>query len=95
MTDDEARALATRLLGRSRELTLHPFEFGWLVAVEPTEEDRTSGRSLGQASLIVDRDGTATLQPSLSTRLLIREYTEERRKGRITGEQIWPKPTAP
>ena len=95
MTEDEALALATRLLGDRRELTMHPFEFGWLVAVKVTEEDRASGRALGQARLIVDRDGTATLHPSLSTRMVIRQYTEARREGRMTGQQVWPEPTTP
>ena len=90
MTEEEALALATRLLGSRRALTLHPFEFGWIVAMESTEEDRAHNRTLGRARLIVDRDGTATMHPSLSSRMLTRMYSEARREGRITGRQVWP-----
>jgi len=90
MMQDEARLLATRLLGSSREIALHPFEFGWLAEQIPTDEDRREWRQIGQGYLIVDRSGVVTSHPSLPARVVMADYTEARRDGRITGRQIWP-----
>jgi hypothetical protein len=93
MTEDGARELITRLLGTGREVILHPFEFGWLATAALTQEERSRGRHVGQGAFIIDRNGTVTVQSSLSDRILMAEYSEARREGRLTGRQIWPEPT--
>lgn len=93
MTEEQARALITRLLGDHRPIRLHTFEFGWLATQELTPEERNRGRGVGQGSFIIDQEGVVTAHPSLSTRLLMRRYAEARREGRITGRQVWPEPT--
>jgi hypothetical protein len=93
ITEDEARELITRLLGTGAEVRLHRFEFGWLATEILTEEEIGKGMHVGQGSFIIDRNGTVTAQSSLSVRILMAEYSEARREGRITGRQIWPEPT--
>ncbi|TBL32876.1 hypothetical protein EYA84_18460 [Verrucosispora sp. SN26_14.1] len=90
MTQDEARALITRLLGTPNEIEMHPFEFGWLAKEQLSPPERAQGRHLGHGSYIVDRTGVVTAQMSLPVPLLIMEYTQARREGRITGRQVWP-----
>ena len=94
MTEDEARALAIRLVGPGQEMVLHPFEYGWLV--QPILPDRRTadgmpdGAQIGLASLIVDQSGVVTVQTSLPVPVVIAEYSEARRQGEIIGHQIWP-----
>ncbi|PZG20402.1 hypothetical protein C1I95_09645 [Micromonospora craterilacus] len=96
MTEDEALALIKRLLGTANEIELHPFEFGWLAKEQLSPQERAEGRQLGHGSYIIDRTGVITAQISLPVPLLITEYTEARREGRLTGRQVWPtaEPTA-
>jgi hypothetical protein len=95
ITEDQARELITRLLGTGREVILHRFEHGWLATAVLTEEERGKGMHVGQGSFIIDRTGVVTVQSSLSVRILMAEYSEARREGRLTGRQIWPEPTTP
>ncbi|MFD0747617.1 toxin glutamine deamidase domain-containing protein [Phytohabitans flavus] len=95
ITEDEARTLISRLIGAGREVTLLQFESGWLARVVLTDEERSRGMQLGQGSYIIDRNGTVTVQSSLSTRILMAQYSEAKREGRLTGRQIWPEPTTP
>ncbi|MFB9239378.1 hypothetical protein ACFFWC_28245 [Plantactinospora siamensis] len=96
MTEDEARALITRLLGTPNPISLYRFEFGWLAKEKLTPEQQAQGLGLGHGSFIIDQTGVVTAQSSLSVRMIIRQYTEARREGRITGRQVWPReePTA-
>jgi hypothetical protein len=95
ITEDKARALITRLIGTGREVKLYRFEFGWLAKAVLTEEERARGMHVGHGSYIIDRTGVVTAQSSLSIRILMAEYSEARRQGRLTGRQIWPKPATP
>ena len=92
MTEEQALALAARVLATSDPIRMYPFEFGWLAKRQLSAEARTQGRALGQAALIIDQDGTVTVQSSLSPRMLIDQYVEARREGRIVGRKVWPKP---
>ena len=92
MTEEEALALAARVLATSDPIRMYPFEFGWLAKRQLSAQARAQGRTLGQGSLIIDRDGTVTVQSSLSTRMLIDQYVEARREGRIVGRKVWPRP---
>jgi hypothetical protein len=92
MTEDEALALARRFLGTSREVTLIPFEYGWLAEQTPSAADRTDWTHIGQACLIIDSTGVVTQHPSLPVSMLIKEYAEARRAGQITGQRLWPNP---
>lgn len=93
LTEDEARALITRLIGAGREVTLYRFESGWLARAVLTDEERSRGMQVGQGSYIIDLNGTVTAQSSLSTRILTAQYSEAKRQGRLTGRQIWPEPS--
>lgn len=93
MTEDQALALITRLVGGDQRMRLLPFEFGWLAKRElapKANPRRPEGLRIGQGCWIIDRDGTVTAQSSLSTRILMRQYSEARREGRTTGRQVWP-----
>jgi hypothetical protein len=92
LSREQAEELMTRLVGGNVQLVLHQFEFGWLARRVLSEEERGRGMRLGQGSYIIDRTGVVTVQRSLSTRLLIKQYTRARREGRITGRQVWPTP---
>jgi len=89
LTEEQARELITRLVG-SRHMVLHRFEFGWLAQGVLSEEERRRGMHLGQGSYIIDRTGVVTVHSSLPIRLVMREYGQARREGRITGRQVWP-----
>ena len=93
MTEEEALALITRLLGDSHPIVLLPFEFGWLAERRLPPGER--GRAPGQVAFIIDRDGTVTVQSSLSSRMLMSQYAEARLEGRIIGRQVWPEPDQP
>jgi hypothetical protein len=95
ISEDEARDLITRLIGTGAEVKLYRFEFGWLAKEILTEEERAKGMHVGQGSYIIDRTGVVTAQSSLSVRILMAQYSEARREGRLTGRQVWPKPTTP
>lgn len=95
MTEEQARELITRLLGTSRPISLHPFEFGWIAQQKLSAEDRAQGTHVGQGSYIIDQTGVITVQSSLPIPLVIETYTEARREGQITGRQVWPDPTRP
>jgi hypothetical protein len=46
---------------------------------------------VGQGNFIIDQEtGVVTAHRSLPLFLIMREYTEARRQGRITGRQVWP-----
>ncbi|PMR59612.1 hypothetical protein C1A38_18555 [Verrucosispora sp. ts21] len=90
MTEEEALTLIKRLLGTPNEIELHPFEFGWLAKEQLSRQERAEGRQLGHGSYIIDRSGVITAQMSLPVPLLIMEYTQARRAGRMTGRQVWP-----
>ncbi len=92
MTEDEALALIKRLHGTRNEITLWPFECGWLAEETLSEEQRARGMHVGQGSFIIDRSGVVTVQRSLPPPLIMEEYAEARREGRIIGQQIWPEP---
>lgn len=92
MTEDEARELIDRLLGTRNPVELTEFEFGWLAKEQLSPEERAAGLHVGHGSFIIDRTGVVTAQMSLPVRLLMTEYSEARRQGRITGRQVWPKP---
>jgi hypothetical protein len=89
LTEDEARSLVARLNG-GQEVTMHPFEFGWVAKRVLTAEEQASGQGVGLGSMVVDRSGVVTVQRSLPVTLVAESYSAERRKGRITGYQIWP-----
>lgn len=93
ITEDQARELITRLVGTGAQIAIHPFEFGWVAMEILSEEERAKGMHIGQGSYIIDRTGVVTIQRSLPVRLVIAEYTEARREGRLTGQQVWPRPT--
>jgi hypothetical protein len=96
LTEDEARALITRLAGTRYPMMLYPFEFGWVALPElPPQEPGTppDGPGLGLASYVIDRDGVVTVQSSLPIPVVTEMYVEARRAGRIVGYQIWPEPT--
>lgn len=95
LTEDEARALITRLIGSGREVSLYQFESGWLARVVLTDEERSQGMQLGQGSYIIDRNGTVTAQSSLSNRILMAQYNEAKSQGRLSGRQIWPETSPP
>ena len=92
LTEEQARELILRLVGRSAEVTLHPFEFGWLVKQALTEEQRSKGMHVGAGSYIVDRTGVVTVHSSLPIPMVMEDYSEARRAGRLSGRQIWPEP---
>lgn len=94
MTEDEARELITRLLGTSNPILLHPFEFGWAAQERLPDRERAMGMSLGQGVFIIDHEGVITAHRSLPPILIVEEYIEARREGRITGLQVWPKPAS-
>lgn len=89
LTQDEARTLASRLFG-GQELTLYPFEAGWLARPVLTDEQTAAGQGLGLGSFIVDRTGVVTAHSSLPITMIMEEYAAARRQGRITGRQVWP-----
>lgn len=93
ITEDQARELITRLVGSDARMTLHPFEFGWVAMEILSEEERAQGMHIGQGSYIIDRTGVVTAQRSLPARLVVAEYSEARRQGRLTGRQVWPEST--
>jgi hypothetical protein len=95
LTEEQARELIQRLVGVGTEVTLYPFEFGWLVIKALTEEQLSKGMHVGQGSYIVDRTGVVTVQTSLPIPMVIEDYSEARRAGHLTGRQIWPEPTPP
>jgi hypothetical protein len=95
LTEEQARELIQRLIGRDTEVTLYPFESGWLVTKALTEEQLSRDMHVGQGSYIVDRMGVVTVHPSLPIRMVMEEYSEARRAGHISGRQIWPEPTPP
>ena len=95
LTEEQARELIQRLIGGGTEVTLYPFEFGWLAKRALTEEQRSKGMHVGHGSYIVDLTGVVTAHPSLPIRMVMAEYSEARREGRLTGGQIWPEPTPP
>jgi hypothetical protein len=89
-TEEAARELITRLLGTGAEVTLYPFEFGWVAMEDLSEEERAKGMHVGQGSYIIDRTGVITAHPSLPITIVLEEYREARREGRLTGRQVWP-----
>jgi hypothetical protein len=93
MTEDEALALITRLVGTRNPIVLHPFEFGW-VARERLPQGPVGERPAdpGQGCFVIDRSGVVTGHSSLPLSVVRDRYAAERRKGRITGQQIWPPP---
>jgi len=91
LSQEEAEELITRLVG-TRQIALHPFEFGWLAQEILSEEERSQGMHVGLGSYIIDRTGIVTVHPSLPIPLVIEEYCEDRREGRIRGLQVWPEP---
>ena len=95
LTEEQARELILRLVGRGTEVTMYPFEFGWLVIKALTEEQRAKGMHVGQGSYIVDRTGVVTVQSSLPIPMIMEEYSAARRAGRLTGQQIWPEAAPP
>ena len=78
------------LLGTTKEIDLHPFEFGWLAKEQLSPEERLAGLHVGHGNFVIDQTGVVTAQMSLPVRLLITEYSEARRQGRFTGRQVWP-----
>jgi len=90
MTEDEARALISRLLGTPNQIAMHPFEEGWLAREILSPEQRAQGIHLGQGSFVIDRSGVVTAHPSLPPRLIMKRYSQARQEGRITGRQVWP-----
>ena len=90
MTEDEALTLISRLLRTENPIMLREFEFGWLAKEQLSPQERAEGRQLGHGSYIIDQTGVITAQMSLPVPLLITEYTQARREGRITGRQVWP-----
>lgn len=67
------------------------FESGWICKEDiPPEENLTRG--LGMASLIIDKQtGVVTVQSSLPTDLVAKEYAEAKRTGSpLPGRQIHP-----
>lgn len=95
LTEDEALALITRLVGTGARMELYPFEFGWLARRVLSGEETARGMRIGQGSYIIDRTGVVTVQSSLPVPLIIGEYVEARRQGRIIGRQVWPEPNPP
>jgi len=95
MTEDEARALITRLLGTRNPVRLGEFEFGWVAREELSEEERASGRHVGQGRFIIDRTGVVTAHSSLPPQLILQQYVGARRQGRFTGRQVWPRGDQP
>jgi hypothetical protein len=96
MTEDEARALITRVVGTYHPMTLYPFEFGWVAKARVPAQPPgmpPDGPGLGMASYVIDREGVVTVQSSLPIPVVKEMYAEARREGRITGQQIWPEPT--
>lgn len=71
---------------------MYPFEFGWTAREELSEEERASGMALGQGMFIIDRDGIVTAHSSLPPPLIVSQYVEARRQGRIIGREVWPNP---
>jgi hypothetical protein len=94
LTQEQARELIQRLIGRSTEVTLYPFEFGWLAKKALTEEQLSKGMHVGHGSYIVDRTGVVTVHSSLPIPMVMEDYSEARRQGRLSGRQIWPEPRA-
>ena len=94
ISEDQARELITRLVGTA-QMAIHPFEFGWVATEILSAEERAKGMHIGQGSYIIDRTGVVTIQRSLPVRLVIAEYSEARREGRLTGQQVWPRPETP
>lgn len=90
LTQEEANALIIRLLGRGARVNLFPFEYGWLAQPVLTDQERSRGMQLGSGRFIIDRTGVVTEHPSLPIPLLIRQYSQARREGRIRGRQVWP-----
>jgi len=91
LSKEEAQELITRLVG-TRQTVLHPFEFGWLARPILSEEERSRGMHVGLGSYIIDRTGVITVHSSLPIRLVMEQYSQARREGRITGRQVWPEP---
>lgn len=89
LSEEQARELIKRVVG-SRQVTMYPFEFGWLARPILSEEEHRQGRGLGLSSYIIDRTGIITVQRSLGVPLVIKQYSAARREGRITGRQVWP-----
>ncbi|MFB9239379.1 hypothetical protein ACFFWC_28250 [Plantactinospora siamensis] len=90
MTEDEARALILRLLGTPNPVDLYPFEFGWAAQEILSPTERAQGINVGQGTFVIDQTGVVTVHSSLPVPLIIDDYTEARREGRITGRQVWP-----
>jgi hypothetical protein len=80
-------------MGSGAQMVLHPFEHGWLAQEILSEQERDRGMHLGQGSYVIDRTGVVTVHSSLPMPVVIAQYTEGRREGRIPGRQVWPEPT--
>jgi hypothetical protein len=89
LTQDEARALMSRLLS-GQELTMYPFDAGWLARPVLSDEQTKAGQGLGLGSYVVDRTGVVTAHSSLPITMIMEQYAAARRTGRITGRQVWP-----
>jgi hypothetical protein len=95
MTEDEARALITRLVGTRYPIDLYPFEFGWVAQTRlPSRPlgEMPDGESIGLGSYVIDKYGVVTAHSSLPLPVIRDLYVEERRQGRIIGQRIWPPP---
>ncbi len=95
MTENEAMDLIRRLLGTTNEINLYPFEFGWLAKEQLSAEQRAAGRHVGHGSFIIDQTGIVTAHMSLPVPVVIEDYIEARREGRIAGRQVWPRANQP
>src|SRR5437762_11299209 len=93
MTEDEARALITRVAGTQYPIDLYPFEFGWVAQTRlPQKPPGEMPADPGQGCFVIDNSGVVTGHSSLPLSVIRDMYVEERRNGRISGQQVWPPP---
>ncbi|OBK15451.1 hypothetical protein [Mycobacterium asiaticum] len=71
--------------------TVWPFEMGWVCQPILTPEQHEAGMGLGLANLVIDsQTGIVTVQSSLAPQTIAADYTQAKRTGRPTGNQIYP-----
>ena len=76
----------------TRTFELHPFPYGWVVVTKLTPEQMASGRGLGLAKDVLDKEtGKLWGYPSWSIDMVIDAFTEMKQTGvNRTARQIYP-----
>lgn len=71
---------------------LYPFQYGWVVVTQLSQEDMVSGRGLGLAKMALDREtGQLFVYPSWSVDMVIEAFTEMKQTGvNRVARQVYP-----